>query len=177
MTLKRMKGQRRQHQVGDIFVLQLEHDASFRYGRIIKIGTPTREARFPGGLLAYVYTPAFTTLATGNPSLTPDMLLMPPLFTHGWMWHHGYFRTVSYEPLEDSDLIPQHCFYSAHHDWYVDENDRLLRRRYEPCGWFSLATLPDFESELASALGGNPVSGRIGTRPQGTSDEEDPGRP
>jgi hypothetical protein len=55
MTLVRMEGQRRRHEVGDLFVLQVERDKKFRFGRIVKMGETTREARFPGEMLVYVY--------------------------------------------------------------------------------------------------------------------------
>jgi hypothetical protein len=164
LILKRMKGQRREHKPGDLFVLQLASDDSFRFGRIVKMGQTTREARFPGEVLVYVYAPAFTMMVPDLDVLTSDKLLMPPFFTMRWMWHKGYFRTVGHEPLTAADLLAQHCFYSGHHDDYVDENDRQLDKRYEPCGWFSLSTFEQLDHEIGQALAGDPVLGRHSAR-------------
>lgn len=155
-----MKGQRRKHEPGDLFVLQLERDDTFRFGRIVKMGVPTKEARFPGQMLVYLYDVPAVRPDVPRESLTPDRLLMPPFFTLSWMWHKGYFRMVDHEPISDRHLLKQHCFYSGAYDGYVDENDRRLDRRYEPCGWFSLSTFVNLESEIESALNGNPVYGR-----------------
>ncbi|WP_143645487.1 Imm26 family immunity protein [Streptomyces swartbergensis] len=84
MPLIKMKGQRRQHQPGDIFMLRPEGHG-FRFGRIVKTGQSGSKGRFPGGILAYVYdVPAETETEAEKPdlpALTPDRLLLPPFFT------------------------------------------------------------------------------------------------
>ncbi|MCX4989231.1 MULTISPECIES: immunity 26/phosphotriesterase HocA family protein [unclassified Streptomyces] len=170
MPLKKMKGQRRRHEVGDVFVLQLD-DSSYRFGRIVKIGESGPQGRFPGGILAYVYD-----IASGDPqpdlgSLTPDHLLMPPFFTMNWVWQKGYFRTVAHEEPGSSQLLKQHCFYDASTEGYVDENDGIIADRTEPCGWFALSTFEQFEHEVDEALAGRPVHGAYGrgsSKPPGT---------
>lgn len=152
MTFVRMKGQRRRHEVGDLFVFQLERDKKFRFGRIVKMGETTREARFPGEMLVYVYDVAADEPSCRWSDLTPDRLLVAPFFTMSIMWHKGHFRTVHHEPIEPHMLLTRHCFYSAHHQGYVDENDKQLDRRYEPCGWFSVARMDVIQSEIEEVL-------------------------
>lgn len=159
MTLKKMKGQRRKHLPGDVFVLQLDDD-SYRFGRIIKTGDYTPEARFPGGILAYIYDVPSTDQNPDLTELTPDRLLMPPFFTMSWAWHKGYFRTVTQAELTPDDLLKQHCFYDAYYKDYVDENDRRIPERADPCGSFALSSFEYFQEEVEAALAGHPVVGR-----------------
>ncbi|MEU4483970.1 immunity 26/phosphotriesterase HocA family protein [Streptomyces purpurascens] len=153
MPLKKMKGQRRKHEVGDVFALQLD-DSSYRFGRIVKLGESGPQGRFPGGILAYIYD-----VESGDPEpdlagLTPDRLLMPPFFTMNWVWNKGYFRTVAHEHLGSAHLLKQHCFYDASTEGYVDDSDNIITDRAEPCGWFALANFEHFQKELDDALAG-----------------------
>lgn len=156
--VQRMKGQRRKHAPGDVFVLQLE-DESHRFGRIVKTGHTTREARFPGGILAYIYDVPSADPTPDLAQLTPDRLLMPPFFTLGWVWHKGYFRTVTHAELTPADLLKQHCFYDAYDEDYVDENDRRISERADPCGVFALSNFAFFQHEVEEALVGRPIVG------------------
>lgn len=163
-ALRKMRGQRRDHQVGDWFVLQLESDGSYRAGRIVKMGEPTREARFPGGILVYIYRPELDEMPRTTPDFGPSQLLLPPFFTANWMWSKGYFRTFDHSQLDQADLLAHPCFYSAYHDWYVDDNDRLIDERVEPCGWFSLANFETVSEDIANAVNGRTVTARHGQR-------------
>ncbi|MFF3712888.1 Imm26 family immunity protein [Streptomyces phaeochromogenes] len=71
--LKRMKGQRRSHYVGDVFALRLENSA-YRFGRIVKIGESGPRGRFPGGILAYLYDVHAEAPEPDPGVLTPDRL-------------------------------------------------------------------------------------------------------
>jgi hypothetical protein len=152
-----MKGQRRELELGDVFVFQLDSDGSYRFGRIVKIGQMTSEARFHGDAMVYLYAPAFAEPKPDYDQLTPDRLLVPPDFVTKWMWHKGYFRTVDQRPLAEADLLKQHCFYSGDLEWYVDENDRRLDRRYEPCGSFGLPVFDWLEEQIDAAVAGKPI--------------------
>lgn len=158
MPLRRMKGQRREHEQGDLFVLQLDQDGSFRPGRIVKLGQHTPQARFPGDMLIYLYRDPLAEPVVAEPeALTPDRLLMPPEFTTGWMWTKGYFRTVGHQSLRPGDLLAQHCFYDADSEGYVDENDRRLDRRYEPCGTFGMPVFEWLAEEIDAGVAGKPM--------------------
>ncbi|MDQ0750615.1 hypothetical protein QF034_004846 [Streptomyces africanus] len=158
MPLIRMKGQRCQHQPGDIFVLQPE-GRGVRFGRIVKTGQSGPEGRFPGGLLAYVYDVPAKAEKPDPPmlTLTPDRLLMPPFFTAPWPWTKGYFRTVEHEELKPADLLAQHCFFDPARSAYVDENDKVIAGRTEPCGMFALANFALLENQVDDALAGRLV--------------------
>jgi hypothetical protein len=153
MSLIKMKGQRRQHQPGDIFVLQPEGHG-FRFGRIVKIGQSGPEGRFPGGILAYVYDVPAETDKPDLSALMPDRLLLPPFFTAPWPWTKGYFRTVEHEELKSADLLAQHCFFDPARSAYVNESDKVILERTEPCGVFALANFALFENQVDDALAG-----------------------
>src|SRR5690349_19659642 len=55
LALRRMRGQRKEQVPGDWFALQLDRDGTYRLGVIVKIGDHTPAARFPGGVLAYLF--------------------------------------------------------------------------------------------------------------------------
>ncbi|MFF5494769.1 immunity 26/phosphotriesterase HocA family protein [Streptomyces aquilus] len=153
MPLVKMKGQRRQHQPGDVFVLHPEGE-QYRFGRIVKMGQSSPEGRFPGGILAYIYDVPSDSQEPDLSALTPDRLLLPPFFTMGWAWSKGYFRTVAHEELEPAHLLEQHCFFDPARGGYADENDKVIPERVEPCGMFALANFAHFESQLDDALAG-----------------------
>jgi hypothetical protein len=134
--------------------MQLDSDASYRLGLIVKVREGTGGPRFPGGILAYVFEPAFAEIPAEAPELGPDRLLMPPFFTHTKVWSLGYFNTFVNAPLRPGQLLSQHCFLDSADEVYVDENDEVLDRRYEPCGSFSLATLALFAEEVDEAVNG-----------------------
>ncbi|MFE6163727.1 Imm26 family immunity protein [Streptomyces sp. NPDC056486] len=153
-----MKGQRRQHEAGDVFALQLG-DASYRFGRIVNTGESGPQGRFPGGILAYLYDVPSVSQDPDLGLLTPDRLLMPPFFTMNWLWNKGYFRTVAHEVLASSHVLQRHCFYDAGDEGYVDETDKAIPERVEPCGWFALTNFEYFQHEVDEALAGRPVQG------------------
>ncbi|TPQ22043.1 hypothetical protein [Streptomyces sporangiiformans] len=49
--------------------------------------------------------------------------------TRSWVWHKGYFRTVTHEEPSAAHLLDRHCFYDPSSEWYVDENDLLIPER------------------------------------------------
>lgn len=154
LPLRRMRGQRREHAPGDWFALQLNGDGSYRVGVVVKIGEHTPAARFPGGILAYLFEPAFAEIPAEAPGLGTHQLVMPPFFTHRKLWSLGYFRTFAQVPLRPGQLLPRHCFLDGADEEYVDENDQVIDRRHEPCGRFSLASLAALAEEVAEAVAG-----------------------
>jgi hypothetical protein len=144
--------------VGDVFLLQLE-DASYRFGRIVKLGESGAQGRFPGGILAYIYDVASNLPDPDLASLTPDRLLLPPVLHDELGMAAGYFRTIAHEELKAVHLLEQHCFYDAGTEGYVDEGDSIIAERSEPCGWFALTNFEHFQHELDEALAGRPVHG------------------
>lgn len=154
LALRRMRGQRKEQVPGDWFALQLDRDGTYRLGVIVKIGDHTPAGRFPGGVLAYLFEPAFAEIPAEAPELGTDRLLMPPIFTHRKVWSLGYFRTFTHAPLRPGQLLPQHCFLDGPNEEYVDENDQVIDRRHEPCGRFSLASLAMLAEEVGEAVDG-----------------------
>jgi hypothetical protein len=155
-VLRRGRGQRRRHVAGDWFGLQFAQDGTFRVGVIVRTGDHTPAARFPGGILAYLYDPSFAALPGDAPDLDADRLLMPPFFTHPQMWRLGYFRTFAHRPLQPRQLVPQHCFLDVDFrgDLYVDDHDEVLDRRYEPCGFFALPSAAGLAGFVGDAVRG-----------------------
>ncbi|OUD02843.1 hypothetical protein CA983_12895 [Streptomyces swartbergensis] len=56
--------------------------------------------------------------------------------------------------LKSTDLLAQHCFFDPARSGYVDENDKVIPERTEPCGVFALANFVLFESQVDDALAG-----------------------
>ncbi len=81
------------------------------------------------------------------------MLLLPPLFTNRLPWRAGFFQTVSNVPLGTDDLLPQHCFHDAIFGRYVDEMERPIRAKVEPCGIFGVHSYSGISSAIGDALG------------------------
>lgn len=158
VPLRRMKGQRRDLLPGDVFTFQLDSDGLYRFGRVVMMGEMTREARFHGDAMVYLYEPAHAEPKPDHSLLTPDRLLVPPDFVTKWFWTKGYFRTVDHRPLEPADLLAQHCFYDAYSEWYVDEHDKRLDKRYEPCGMFALPLYEFLEEKIDAAVAGTPIT-------------------
>ncbi len=63
-----------------------------------------------------------------------EMLLIPPLITNRQGWLKGYYKTVEQCEMDDSALLPSHCFEGNQPRTYFNEFDERLERRVEPCG-------------------------------------------
>ena len=106
----------------------------------------------PGANLVYIYR---RRTPNGEPDLnqlTPEDLLVPPLFINRLPWSRGYFETVSTRPLTPDDLLPQHCF-RRFNGTYLDENGQELNGERQPCGDWGLHSFRSADDLISDALG------------------------
>jgi hypothetical protein len=138
---------------GDVFAIRLPDDTHL-FGRVIDadIEDPKR-APMPGACLIYVYNVHRASMEVDVAELTPDRLLLPPVFINKMPWTKGYFATVAHEDLKSTDRLAQHCFWSAGRGIYVDENRNPLPRETQPCGDWGLSSYRWLDDQISDALG------------------------
>jgi len=135
---------------GDVFRVGLP-DASFIFGRVIRVDLPRESAPVPGANLVYGYRQRIDSSEPDLAALTPDELLIPPLFINRLPWSRGYFETVLHLPLKRTDLLAQLCFRRSN-GTYLDENGEPLRAERQPCGTWGLNSFRTFDDEISEAL-------------------------
>lgn len=85
--------------------------------------------------------------------MTPDRLLLPPVFINKMPWTKGYFETVVHVDITSSDRLGQHCFWRAAQGIFVDENRNPLPHEVPPCGEWGLASYRLLDDLVSDALG------------------------
>lgn len=151
MNLRVLKRSRSKPDPGDIFVMQLPDDA-YLFGRVILADLPHGKAPMPGAYLIYVYRERAVGKAPPVDRLTPDRLLLPPVFINRMPWTKGYFETVRKQALSSGDLLGQHCFRDFTGS-YFDETGRKLPGPVEPCGDWGLSSYRWLDDHISDALG------------------------
>jgi hypothetical protein len=146
---------RKAPQVGDLFAMQIP-DGRYLFGRVILFEPPRETAPGPNCTLIYIYSTLEKVCVPDYSLMTPERLLLAPLWTNRKGWSVGVFKTVDHLPLKPSDLLAQHCFLdptSWHGVRYLDEQGRTLPRRYDPCGSWGLGSYLFVDDEVSRALG------------------------
>jgi Immunity protein 26 len=120
-NLRILKRSRPRLRPGDIIVMS-PSDGRFLFGRVILADLPSGQAPMPTANLIYIYA-----VESGAPtpapllSLAPTDLMLPPQFINRMPWTEGCFQNVAYEPLQQGDLLQQHCFWDSVRKVYRDE--------------------------------------------------------
>jgi hypothetical protein len=122
------------------------------FGRVMGTNLQGNRAPMPGAHLIYVYRWQSKSNEPDRSRLNPQDMLLPPLFINDLPWSKGYFETVAHWPLGDSDLLPQHCFWDALRDCYVNDKGEDLPSPVEPCGDWGLHSYRTFDDALSEAL-------------------------
>jgi len=148
-NLRVLRRSRRAPEPGDVFAMQLPDDR-YLFGRVVATDLPSGRAPMPGANLVYIYRDRSETKEPGV--LTPDRLLLPPLFTNRLGWTRGVFETVHHAPLAPGDLLARHCFRRWNGD-HLDEYGRLLPGPVEPCGDWTLVSYRRIDDLVSDALG------------------------
>lgn len=156
--LEKIRATRGPRPVGELFAMKLR-GIGYVFGRVIRDAcawapshSSRRKAKLePSTYLVYIYKGVSDSL-DDEPVLRPDDLLLPPQIIFGHGWTLGYFAPVRHASLTAADVLPVHCFWSAH-GFYVDEFGRTLAKRVEPCGHFGLGTYGNIERDIAAAFG------------------------
>ncbi|NJC85784.1 hypothetical protein HC030_25010, partial [Planosporangium mesophilum] len=150
-NIRVLKPSRRRLTPGDIFVVGLP-DETYIFGRVIRVDIPEECAPTPRSNLIYIYRHRCRSKVPELAQLTPDRLLVPPLFTNRLGWSRGYFETVASQPLTPADLLPVHCFRTWTGAFVDDAGNRLPAER-QPCGDFALWSFRGVDDQISKALG------------------------
>ncbi len=142
---------RKKPQPGDLFTMQLP-DGRFLFGRVILADVPRDRAPMPGSYLIYVYDLVSADKRAPLDGLSPDHLLLPPVFINRLPWSRGYFESIGHAELRPEDKQPLHCFRDTR-GRYLDEQGRLMDRSLEPCGDWALYSYRLLDDEISDALG------------------------
>lgn len=136
---------------GDIFAMLLGNE--YIFGRVIRNNLSFDESPFEGSNLIYIYNIRSSSKSVDYSNLTPNNLLIPPLFTSNILWSRGYAERVSNFGISEKDLLKQHCFYSPSQKTYFDEKGARLAESTEPCGeWVYVVGLDFIDHKISDAL-------------------------
>jgi hypothetical protein len=126
-------------------------DRRYLFGRVIS--TEAMAGWSMRANLIYVYSARSDVKAAPEESaVRRDRLLIPPLMTNRLPWSRGYFETLTNRPLDEHDVLKQHCFRSSGGRYY-DEALRELPGPTEPCGIWGLASYRTIDDAISEALG------------------------
>lgn len=109
---------------GDIFTLSI--GGSYIFGRLLKTKLSFDNSPFGLSNLIYIYDVRSSSPDIDYSRLTPDHLLIPPMFVSNVLWARGYAMKVANMLITKGDLLEQHCFYSSVHKTYYDESKNEL---------------------------------------------------
>lgn len=137
---------------GDTFVMLLP-TGKYLFGRVILADPPRESAPGPSTNLIYIYSGQSDTKKPDYQQLTPDRLLLPPIWTNRLGWSKGIFQTVENEPLREHDLLRQHCFRDSFRRIYLDETGKELSFCVEPCGEWGLVSYRWIDDHVSDAVG------------------------
>ncbi|MFB9442655.1 immunity 26/phosphotriesterase HocA family protein [Dactylosporangium vinaceum] len=154
LELRPVQPSRKKLRPGDIFVMRAA-TGQHLYGRVVAVDLPEDRAPLPGCNMIYVYD-ILREAAEPVPiaELTPDRLLIPPMFINRLGWSRGYMQTVAHTDLTAEDLLEQHCFVDYLRRGYVDEKGKQLPARTDPCGEWGLASYLVLSDYVHKALRG-----------------------
>lgn len=131
-------------------------DERYLFGRVIL--TEAVVGPMTGVLLLYVFGGRSDTMELPDPvDLRPDRLLVSPILTNRKGWSEGLFETIGNVPLDERDVLDQHCFRRWNGD-YLDELSNPLPGPVEPVGDFGLHSFRTIDDEISDALGFDRVS-------------------
>jgi len=148
MELEVLKKSKKPPMAGDIFVCKPQgHD--YYFGRVIFL-----DGKLGGFncMILYIYN-ASSKNPKEIPALDKGSLLLPPVGTNAKGWSLGYFETVESRPLEKTDILDGHSFYSKVRNSYFDEKGNLLPGPIEPVGGFGLDGIEGIGRQIGKKLG------------------------
>jgi Immunity protein 26 len=137
--------------VGDVFGMKLP-DGDYIFGLVVKANVPSGPAPMPGANLLYIFKDRSTSLDPELDKLRPDRLLLPPIWTNALGWSRGYFQTVRHIEVTKAHLLPNHCFFLALGNRYLDEQGNQVAKPTEPCGEWGLVSYRWIDDHVSDAL-------------------------
>ncbi len=139
---------------GDIFAI-LPNDGKYVFGRLIKRDVSFGRSPFGGSNLVYIYKERSKSTEVDVKLLSPDSLMLPPLYVSKALWTSGFAVRVMKSEVTSNDLLKQHCFEDRRRTLikYFDENGNELPMKTEPCGeWRYITSMIHFDNILSDAL-------------------------
>lgn len=133
VNLRVLKRSRGRPVAGDVFAMGLP-DGTYLFGLVVFDHVPAERAPMPNANLLYLYRGAAASLEPALDSLTPDRLLVPPVWTNDQGWTRGYFQNVLRVDDVQSRMLRQHCFRHASRKRCVDANGWIDDRVSEALG-------------------------------------------
>jgi hypothetical protein len=151
-NLRVLRPSRKKVRAGDVFAMQMPDDL-YLFGRLIS--TDAVIGPMTGCILIYVFrTRSEVKAPPRREDLRPDNLLVPPILINRLPWSRGYFETIDHRPLEDDEVLTQHCFWDvALRGQYFDEKGHELPGPVEPVGRYGLNSYRTADDKISKALG------------------------
>jgi hypothetical protein len=144
---------RKKLRAGDVFAMQMPDDL-YLFGRVISTDAVSGFSFSASAILIYVFrTRSEVKAPPRREDLRPDNLLVPPILINRLPWSRGYFETIDHRPLEQEDLLKQHCFLSSVRGQYFDEKGHELPGPVEPVGRYGLNSYRTADDKISKALG------------------------
>jgi hypothetical protein len=150
-NLRYLKKSRIKPVPGDVFLMLIPSN-KYIFGKVILAEPPPGQAPMPGTYLIYIYDWQSDDKHVNLTMLSPNRLLLPPIWTNRMGWTKGYFETVERLPLKKADLVSQHCF-RRYNGTFLNEIGQELQNRVEPCGEWGLVSYRWIDDHVSDALG------------------------
>ncbi|UDF05627.1 Imm26 family immunity protein [Asticcacaulis sp. AND118] len=138
--------------VGDVFTFNVA-GVGFLYGSVIFANIDFPNAPTPGSNLIYIYNMVTDGICLDLPSLKPNNLLLPPIWTNRMAWTKGFFQNIGEINLDAETTLRRYCFYSVLRKAHVNEVGDLIPAKVEPCGTWGLASYRLIDQMVSDALG------------------------
>jgi hypothetical protein len=135
---------------GDVFRIQLPNGKNL-FGRVVIANPPREQAPMPCAFLVYIYSLEANEQCPDYSKLSPENLLIPPVWTNELAWKKGYFNFVENHPLSRSDLLERHVFRSATGRLF-DEKGKMLSGDAEPFGEWGMASYKWIQDRIRARL-------------------------
>ena len=138
---------------GDVFELRLR-DGRRVLGVVVAAGlTGPKAAPMRGSNLSYLLDPKRWTVGISDERVEPRDLLLPPIYTNQRAWTQGYVRAVGRVEDVETRALRSHCFWDAGRQRFVDDHQRPVPVRTEPCGYWQLVSTDWVDDQVSDALG------------------------
>jgi hypothetical protein len=122
----------------------------YLYGRVIR--EVDRGGTIGPFTMVYFYS-VLTDSKEPIPLLSTNKLLLEPIITDHRGWQRGYYETIAFRPLRESDILPVHCFIVPKVGGYCDEYGIRPPQKYEPVGFHAHESYLRIDHFIAEKLG------------------------
>lgn len=153
LNLEILKKTRQLPKRGDVFVVKINSQQYYYFGRIIKIdvnsGFDLNE-----GILIYIYNEKSKDKSKIPDNFDKNKLLIPPMMVNRKPWTTGYLETLKNIPLKESDFFQLHCFRDPVRGWLFDEYGNRLEHELDcPTGPYGLSSVLGINTRLSNVFG------------------------